>query len=372
MSDSFLDTDVLIVGGGPAGASTALSLLNHSAHRVALVEHSDFNTLRVGEHVSSSIFGLIHYLGIEESEFDQGSFIPVYANTSYWGSGHANTTNAIFTTENSTFQLDRDKLDYKLIEVAAERGAIVFPRTKCIQFEQLEDKSWEVLVKHPAKGKFIIKAKYLVDATGRKGSISRQIGLTSKKYDSLMGVGAFLGHHRKTAHFEHFLETSELGWWYAAFIPNNRVVLTFFTDADIVSQQKLHQAERWNDLIQQTNHIKQLVKGTKPLLEKPWIRDAHSQLTDPSSIERFIAVGDAAVSFDPISSMGIGFSISSACHAARHIRQELFQEDSRTSTTFQRDIEKNYANYLQLRQRVYSQERRWLLSPFWQRRMGDN
>ncbi len=56
---STFETDVLIVGGGPAGSSTALSLLKYSNLEVALIEQSTLNNLRVGEQVNASIFDLL-------------------------------------------------------------------------------------------------------------------------------------------------------------------------------------------------------------------------------------------------------------------------------------------------------------------------
>ena len=65
MEQNSKQIDVLIVGGGPAGTSVALSLLNYSDHTVMLVEQSDLNQMRVGEHVSASIFDLVEYLKID-------------------------------------------------------------------------------------------------------------------------------------------------------------------------------------------------------------------------------------------------------------------------------------------------------------------
>lgn len=361
------NTDVLIVGGGPAGASAALSLLNYSQHSVTLIEQSDFNRIRVGEHVSASIFDLIEYLKIEKSEFEANSFIPVYGNTTYWGSDQPNTTNSIFTTEESRFQLDREKFDFKLIEEASKRGAIIFPRSKCIEYKQLEDKNWEVLVKHPEKGNFTIHTQYLVDATGRTSNVCRQVDVTSKKYDTLMGVGTFLHHEKKTLQFEQTLEAVELGWWYSAILPDNTIVVTFFTDADIISEYNLNQIDSWNKMLQKTKYIKRFLEDTTSFSDKLWVRNAQTQISNSSSVDRFIAIGDASASFDPISSMGIGFSISSACHAAKHIQNELSQ-DMTTTDVFQQDIEKNFNQYLELRKMFYQQEKRWTSSIFWKRR----
>ncbi len=367
MKTTIQHTDVLIIGGGPSGASAALSLLNYSNYSVTLIEQSDFNRIRVGEHVSSSIFDLITYLKLHKDDFEEGSFIPSYASKAYWGSDKVSTTNAIFTTEEATFQMDREKFDFKLIETAANRGATIYPRTKCLDYTQLEDKSWEVSLSHPTEGKFVMKANYLVDATGRESNVCRKIGVPSKKVDSLIGVGLFLELEENSKKFEQTLESVELGWWYTACLPNNKMVITLFSDADIISEHKLHQLEVWNETLQKSKQIKHLIDGARTISDKLWVRNAQTQLSDPRNIDRFIAIGDAAVSFDPISSMGIGFSISSACFAAKHIAHEL-EENSSSIALFQEDIINNYNQYLQTRATYYQMEKRWPSSKFWQRR----
>jgi flavin-dependent dehydrogenase len=367
VSNSIEHTDVLIVGGGPSGASAALSLLSYSKCDVTLIEQSDFNKTRVGEHVSASIFDLIDYLKLSKSDFEKDSFIPAYASKSYWGSDRVATTNSIFTTEESTFQMDREKFDFKLIETAAERGATVYPRTKCLDYKQLEDKSWRVSLIHATEGKFTIHANYLVDASGRSANVCRKVGGTSQKYDSLMGVGLFLELDSESKKFEQTLESVELGWWYAACLPSNKMVMTFFSDADIISEHKIHELKTWNKLLHESNHMKHLLHKAQALSDKLWVRNAQTQVSDTKNLDRFIAVGDAALSFDPISSMGIGFSISSAVFAAKHIAKEL-EEGSSTINLYQEDLSRIFNQYLQIKKRYYKEEKRWPTSNFWQRR----
>ena len=363
-------TDVLIIGAGPGGASMALSLLNYSNYSVALVEQTDFNQTRVGEHVSASIFDLISYLKINKSDFEDQSFIAVHATKTYWGSKQPNITNSIFTTDEATFQLDREKFDLKLIEVASDRGATIYPRSKCTQYKQLEDKTWEVNVNHQTQGQFTISANYLVDASGRTGNVCRQVGVPSKKYDSLMGVGLFLERDKNTSGFEQTIETTQWGWWYTACLPANKVIATFFTDADIISKNKLHRIENWSKHLQSSHYIKELLSGSRSSTKELWVRNAQTQISDTTNLDRFLAIGDAAVSFDPLSSMGIGFSISSAFHAAKHIENELGQKRF-TKAIFQQDIIRTFDQYLHLRKRYYQEEKRWANSTFWKRRNQD-
>src|SRR5437588_12938894 len=68
--------DALIIGGGPAGAATALSLAR-AGWTVALVERKAFPRRKVcGEYLSASNWPLLERLGVAE-EFDRQAGPPV-------------------------------------------------------------------------------------------------------------------------------------------------------------------------------------------------------------------------------------------------------------------------------------------------------
>ncbi|MEL6865482.1 MAG: lysine-epsilon-oxidase maturase LodB [Bacteroidota bacterium] len=359
-------TDVLIVGGGPAGASAALSLLNYSPLSVLLVEQSDLNQLRVGEHVSPSIFDLLAHLKLSRTDFEPNCFRPSYGMTSYWGSSQANRRESIFTGEQSTFQLDRKQFDWTLLERVAKLGGQVFPRTKCIRFQQLEE-GWKIGLRHPVHGSFEIETSYLMDATGRQCAVGRQIGIPSQRLDKLMGVGAFLQFEEERPIAQNqVLEAVETGWWYYASLPQERMAVVFFSDADLISKYQLHKKDNWVRHLSATRQVRQRVEGAVAMAGQPWVRNAFSQISNAQTAHRFLAVGDAACSFDPISSMGIGFAMNSACHAARIVQAELEDPQPARLHHYQKDLQRHFDQYLQMRQRVYAQERRWPEAPFWQ------
>ncbi|MGZ3756328.1 MAG: lysine-epsilon-oxidase maturase LodB [Mucilaginibacter sp.] len=365
------ETDVLIIGGGPAGASAAISLLNYRQDiSVNVIEQSDLDSQRVGEHVSAGIFELLRYLELMPEDFENECFVPTYGNTSYWGIDQPILRDSIFTTESASYQLDRAAFDLTLLKHASEKGAQILPRTKCTQFVQLEDKRWQVWLKHPTAGVLVVTAKFLMDASGRNASVCRHLGISTKKEDQLTGVGAFLqfADNRLLQH-NVLLETVEHGWWYSATLPGNTMTVVFFSDADIISKNEFHKTSGWNRLLSETKQIKHLVKGAHTN-SAPWIRNAHTQISDSTERENFLAIGDAAAAFDPISSMGIGFAITSACHAAAVVKAELTSHDPKRVAIYQDDLQRNFHNYHQLRQKIYQQEQRWPLSDFWLRRNG--
>jgi flavin-dependent dehydrogenase len=364
MQNAF-ETDVLIVGGGPAGTSTALSLLKYANVKVVILEQGDLNNLRVGEQVNASIFDLLTYLGIDKNDLENNSFLPGHDSLAAWGSPNISSRHSIFSTQVDSYQLDREKFDLCLLAKAAERGAIILPRTKALEFIQ-DGIYWRVGIRNETKGAYSIKAKYLVDATGRQSHVCRKLGAGFTKLDDLVAVGLFLHlkNEQQTAQ-EILLETVEEGWWYFAALPGDKMVVSLFTDSAIAKEKQLHKVQNWVKSVLKTEHIKKKMSAAVGN-DKLWTRNAFSHLTDTSGITNFLAVGDAAASFDPISSMGIGFGVSSACYAAKAILDHEYNPASLSE--YNKSIANIFDRYLETRHSFYQKEQRWNDSPFWRTR----
>ncbi len=364
-----INTDVLIVGGGPSGTSAAISLLLYSDLSVTIVEKSNLSTTKVGEHVSASVLDLTDYLKLDRKEVIDQCTVPSYSSTSYWGSDLPSRNDSIFTTENESYQLDRQEFDFMLLKKVVDLGGKVVPRMSCKNYEQTDDNHWTIKATHTEHGEININCKYLIDATGRKSNVCRQIGIPTTTIDKLIGVGAFLqaNTNQKIPHRQ-IIETIEYGWWYTSQLPNNTIAVTLFTDADIISEHKLSETANWNTALAETKHLKHIVSGMISKSPKLYVRDAGSKITNTSQKANFIAIGDAAVSFDPISSMGIGFAMTSGCHAANLVSTQLKVNSNLTSVQYQKDLQNHFMQYLQTKKNYYQQEKRWSSSTFWSRR----
>ncbi|NER36031.1 MAG: NAD(P)/FAD-dependent oxidoreductase [Oscillatoria sp. SIO1A7] len=359
--------DVAIIGGGPAGTALALTLCLYSKLTVAVIEKTAYDNIRTGEHVSASLLPLLSYLQVKEP-FLADSHVPVYNVAAIWGHSELHSRSSILNQMGEGYLLDRGKFDRMLAEQVACKGGQLYMQTKCVEGEPLAGGGWKLFLEDGLGESFELESRYLVDATGRQARISKRLGAMSLVWDSLVGISAFLSFESDRSPAEEVLvESIPEGWWYSAWLPDGKLIAVLMTDIDIMRQGKLHKEEQWVELLSKACHTKHRAReGTLvyPLAVKP----AHSHILDCAVGEDWMAVGDAATAFDPLSSMGIGHAITSGCDAAVALIEYLSNNKDELLKQYQKALERNFDNYLGIRYRYYALENRWLDLPFWQRR----
>jgi flavin-dependent dehydrogenase len=96
----------------------------------------------------------------------------------------------------------------------------------------------------------------------------------------------------------------------------------------------------------------------------PYIFPAGTQQLDPCIGPSWIAVGDVATAFDPLSSLGIGHALVSGIQGARIVDERL-RGSEELAGSFRTDVE-IYLNTFRIQhRRFYAMERRWSSMPFW-------
>lgn len=95
---------------------------------------------------------------------------------------------------------------------------------------------------------------------------------------------------------------------------------------------------------------------------------AHSQQLDLCAGEGWLATGDAASTYDPLSSLGIFKAFRNAIFASYALVDYMHGRDTEF-VKYQGIIRKDYQHYLKKRTEYYAEEERYT-SVFWQRRCG--
>lgn len=118
--------DALVIGGGPAGATTA-ALLAHSGWSVALIEKKDFPRVKVcGEFLSAATYPLLAELGIAELFSEQAG--PPVKRVGWFVANQMLTADMPVMHNSIKWEgrLGREHLDTALLNVARERGVEIW------------------------------------------------------------------------------------------------------------------------------------------------------------------------------------------------------------------------------------------------------
>jgi flavin-dependent dehydrogenase len=362
-----VDVDVAIVGGGPAGAAAALTLLHHTSRSVAVIERTAFETPRIGESTSSSILSLLRFVGASHVLSDDSAQASCAAAAA-WGAPEPMVRHALFTSHGDGLLLDRRAFDARLCDEVAARGGQVLRRHDL----QRVTRSGEHLVLGLAGADrpVAVRCRFAIDASGRSARLARQLGAVVQRDDTLVGVALRLARPAGTGDDQPeppatLVEATPDGWWYTAPVPDGQLVAVLMTDAALVRALRLTEPDGIRRALDPAPYTRARLVGRST--ELPRIMSAASQrLAEPAG-PGWVAAGDAVAAFDPLSSMGIGHALWSGIHAAR-LAEDVLLGPSSFAADYARAMQAHHDAYLELRRRFYRIEQRWPDRPFWRSR----
>jgi flavin-dependent dehydrogenase len=358
--------DVVILGGGPAGAAAGIELKKFDRSlRVVLVEAEMSADWHVGETLAPGAQQLLQGLGCWDEVVRDGVLESVQT-MACWGSDRPHANEFMLSTRGNAWHLDRARFNETLRQAAEAAGVSIWRATRFEGAEQGSDGKWRLTLRrsdHPQ----IVAADFVVDATGRSARFAAALGSRPCFADRLVGVAAIV-RLREDAAPDHatLVEAGESGWWYSSPVPGAKLVLAWMSDADIVHDHGLARRDRW------LAHL-QAAPVTSARARKAEIPDristwsARSHCLDPVFGARWVAVGDAASSWDPLSSAGILKALRTGKLGAFAVLDAIRGVESGFAK-YRRLVAAEYLRYQQDRRAVYRMEQRWSRSPFWQRR----
>jgi flavin-dependent dehydrogenase len=356
---------VVIVGGGPAGASAAITLMNRGLRTVVLEARPE-PEFKVGECLPPSAGPVLQQLGLKD-QLQHDGHLPSYGNRSVWGTRAPVDRDFIFGTQGHGWQLDRARFEAALMKRALDTGAdwrCGARLVKCLW----QDRCWRLFVRRGGRDA-ALEADFVIDATGRAARLARQMGARQLRNDRLVGAAFLLKSQRGEGIKESFtlVEAVRSGWWYSARLPDEKLMVVYFTDSDLLDRKALR-AAGWFALLRETEHTARRVReGDYNSPAEPKLLAAHAARLDVFAGERWLAVGDAAAAYDPLSSYGISSALGSGFYAASAITN-FFAGSRDALPAYRRAIEQAYARYLIQHRETYALERRWPGELFWRRR----
>ncbi len=354
----------MVLGGGPAGSAAAI-VLARAGRGTLIVERTDAISFKAGESVPPAARPLLRDLDVWR-HLESDGHLPSRGVESAWGEPTLRTTHFLADPHGHGWQLDRTRFDARLRSAAVDAGAHL-ETTAVAALTRIGDRWRATLV--DGAGHRDVSARWVIDCTGRRAWASRAIGVSRIGHDRLVGlVMVYAQQDPIDRDATTLVESAPDGWWYTARIPNGRRVVVYLTDADDESARRARTREGFVEMAAETVHVRErLARQWCVPAEPPGVVSA-----DTSRLERFagrewLAAGDAAASFDPLSSQGIYTALYAGMRAAHAL---IASEDRDVSAIegYAAAIDSVYATYLARRDEIYAQERRWCGRRFWRSR----
>jgi flavin-dependent dehydrogenase len=363
--------DVLVAGAGPAGSATALDLSRRGLS-VALIEQDRYETRRVGETLPPMIRHQLTGLGIWEQFLECGP-LESYGIRTAWETASPRHQDFVQNPYGCGWHVDRARFDAMLASAAAQAGAALFLPARAGSCTKGADGQWALEVTQD--GAILnLSGRMLVDATGRKAVLASRLGAGADVVDRLIGAVTF-SEKSEVAQWA-LIEAVEEGWWYSVPLPAERsgaqgenvagMVFAYMTDSDLW----LETARKWDELFEQAPLTFERA-GCKPIPTPSQIVSAASVVRRPVTGPGWMATGDAALAFDPLSGQGVFKSIETGTRCASAIAA-YFDGELNALAEYETWVDETYRSYLSMRAQFYGSVMRWPGSRFWKRRMSSS
>ena len=329
MTAQEIQTTVVVIGGGPAGSTTA-AMLARQGVEVMLLERERFPRDHVGESLLPASMPVLEELGVLGAVQEAG-FVPKFGATMSWGRDRApwswyfGETNAKYP---HSYQVWRPRFDHILLENSRSLGVDV--RQEHRVSEVVWDGQRAAGVRFQTKDGHAgsVRAGFVVDASGQAGLLSRSLGLRrwDTFFQNLAVYGYFTGAQRLPSPDDGniFIESYEHGWLW--IIPLNNGWSSVGVVADSETGQRLigqHGIKGFFDSqIAQAPHTAGLLEGAD-LASGPFIVKDWSYVCDRLAGDGYVLAGDAAGFVDPLFSSGVHLALMSGVLVAAYVKSAL-------------------------------------------------
>ncbi|MFN2477156.1 MAG: NAD(P)/FAD-dependent oxidoreductase [Chthoniobacterales bacterium] len=360
MSDELYD--VAIIGGGPAG-STAATLLASAGRRVVVLERDKFPRFHIGESLLPFSMKAFRRLGVVD-KFKSAGFMEKFGGAMLGSCGGDGVKfyfeDGFQSQTDRSYQVPRAQFDKILLDHAAESGAEVREETGVEQVEFASDEV-RLQVRGKQSGPSDVRAKYIVDASGRNSVVGQMFKL-KKTYPQLQKISIF-------AHYDGLLrEEGRDGtltqllrsldrWFWVIPLNETRTSIGVVLDSAIFKNSKLSPEEFLDRAVaEQPQLTRQMPMGERvsPVSVAADFSYRCSQLTG----DRWMLAGDAAGFIDPVFSSGVFLAVLAGeqCADALHEVLDHPAKKRRLFARYQKTVHKAMDVYLRFVNAWYSKE----------------
>ena len=339
------DYDVIVIGGGPSGSTTA-TLVADAGYRVLLIERDTEPRRKVGESLMPETYWVFQRLGVLDA-MKSGPFVQK-TGVQFVSSSGKESSPFVFTRHDPhecsrTWHVERAKFDPFLLENAKQKGVEVRRGLRVLDVVFENDRATAVRVA-PTDGAptsngevasatvnqpQTLTAQVIVDAAGQAGVLGSRFGLRNPnpKFRKTAIWGHFKGSRRDIVDdgvmTVCFRTQSNNSWFWHIPLSNDIVSIGVVGDADYFFRPGAGTPDEiFAHEVADCPAMQKRLEGTEKVAGLDVVKE-YSYATNRASGDGWILVGDSWGFIDPIYSSGVWFALKSGQLAADCIIEGL-------------------------------------------------
>ena len=300
--------DVIIVGGGLAGLTSAIHLSTRKK-RVLLIEKNEYPKHKVcGEYISNEVLPYLNSLGIN----------PINEGAKQITKVHISTTKSNLIKGElplGGFGMSRYFLDNLLVKKAHLNGVQILKDT--VDSIHFKKDSFTITTKSSG----VFQSKITIGAFGKRSSLDQKM---KRKFIQKKSPYLAVKIHVKGVFPENLvaLHNFKGGYCGVSKVEDNAINVCYITEYRSFKKHK-NITDFQEQVVFKNEHLRKIFKESTPVFEKPLTISQVSFQTKNPVEDHIIMCGDTAGMIHPLCGNGMGMAISSASLASVRILQFL-------------------------------------------------
>ncbi len=333
LADKFVD--VVVIGGGPAGA-TASTLIAQQGYRVRLFEREKFPRFHIGESLIPETYWVLKRLNMLP-KLQQSRFVKKHSVQFVSANGKSSAPFYFWDNKphecSQTWQVVRSEFDQMMLENARQHGVDAQEGVRVMDVLFENEKAVGVKVRHEDGTIEHVNCRVVVDASGQSGLLQNKFKL--RVWDPLLNKGAiwtyFKGAYRDTGKDEGatvVIQTpNKQGWFWNIPLHDDRLSLGVVAPFDYLFKGRGSHEEVFNEEVAQCPAVQERLKSAERITGYFATKDYSYRATRWAG-DGWVTIGDAFGFLDPLYSSGVLLALKSGELAADAICEGLKKDDT--------------------------------------------